>query len=312
MSKNLFQLSTSTQVYRPRVIVSRITHGISREVIDSAITMLSGELPSVVGTVCIKVNLCDYRKADSGATTDPLMLEQLVRVLKDRFTLSKIFVIENDATAVEANSLFKLLGFGEIADRCGLELLSAASDEWIQKTVLRPQVLKTLAVPRKWIEADLRINFAKLKTNSMTKTTGCLKNMFGLLREKHKSVYHSKIDSVIADINQVMKSDLCIVDGLIGQEGPGPAFGVPKLCELLVAGTDPVAVDACSARIMGFNPRFVKHIRLCQECGVGNLDYDLVTDIPKFSYRDYRFRYSRTEHLVRTMIRRFFHVGAAG
>lgn len=297
---------------KPKVLVTRMSRETAEEAFAVTINKFSDHLPERARTICIKVNLCDYRAAESGATTDPILLEVLAKVFREKLRAETIFVIENDATAVEADSLFKLLGFQEVAERCDLRLISAGEDEWVEKPVSKPLFFKNVEIPRSWAEADLRVNFAKLKTNSMTKTTGCLKNMFGLLKDKRKSVYHNVINRVIADINQVMTSDLCLVDGLIGQEGLGPAFGVPKRCELLVAGIDPVAVDACSARIMGFNPRFVKHIRYCQQCGIGSLDYDLVSDIPKFSYRNYRFKYSRTEHLIRTAIRRFFHTGAAG
>ena len=71
-----------------------------------------------------------------------------------------------------------------------------------------------------------------------------------------------------------------------------------------------MAVDACCARIMGFNPWFVKHIRMCHGLGVGAIRYQLETDVANFNYRHYRFDYSRLEHFARAMLRR--RVGLAG
>jgi uncharacterized protein (DUF362 family) len=158
-------------------------------------------------------------------------------------------------------------------------------------------------VPAILDECDLFVNFAKLKTNALTKTTGCLKNIFALYRAKRKVILHGTIDEVLHDMNLVIKSDVCLIDGYIGQEGMGPAFGRPKRCDLLIGGTNPVAVDACEARIMGFRPLSIRHIRLCHEAGVGPVEYELDTDIPAFDYRRYRFQFSHFEYHLRNALR---------
>jgi len=297
---------------KSRIFVTHITYEKADHSFKHSIEYFYSTVKKSVKTVCIKVNLCDYRMADSGATTDPVLLGTLVKVLQNKFNPRKIFVIENDATSIEANSLFNLLGFREVAQQHSIHLVNAADEEWINRPVSDGKVFSELEVPRIWLEADLTVNFAKLKTNMITQITGCLKNMFGLLKKKHKSVYHGQIDKVIGDINRVMTSDLCIVDGLVGQEAAGPAFGKPKRCELLIAGTNPVSVDSCCARIMGFNPWFIKHIVHCQRRGIGKLQYILETDIQKFSYNNYKFKFSRAEYLMRSIIRRFTHLSAAG
>ncbi|MCI0568759.1 MAG: DUF362 domain-containing protein [Acidobacteria bacterium] len=46
---------------------------------------------------------------------------------------------------------------------------------------------------------------------------------------------------------------LTVLDGIIGQEGEGPMTGIPKPCGIVLAGTNPVAVDMAAVRAMGFN-----------------------------------------------------------
>ena len=53
-----------------------------------------------------------------------------------------------------------------------------------------------------------------------------------------------------------------IVDGIVGMEGNGPIQGVPKHAGVLVAGTDPVAVDATCCRIMRIDPARIGYLRL--------------------------------------------------
>jgi uncharacterized protein (DUF362 family) len=48
---------------------------------------------------------------------------------------------------------------------------------------------------------------------------------------------------------------LSVVDGIIGGEGNGPLDPVPRPAGLVLAGTNPVAVDLACARLMGFDYR---------------------------------------------------------
>jgi len=41
---------------------------------------------------------------------------------------------------------------------------------------------------------------------------------------------------------------------------------------LVIAGSDPVAVDAVGAAVMGIPPEKVKHLRLAEERGLGTCD----------------------------------------
>src|SRR5207244_3489281 len=141
------------------------------------------------------------------------------------------------------------------------ELHNVSQHPWVTKPVPGGIIFQELQIPEILETCDLFINFAKLKTNALTKTTGCLKNIFALLREKRKVVHHGRNDEVLRDMNRVITPDICLVDGYIGMEGIGsPAFGRPVRRELLIAGSNPVATDACSARIMGFRPGSVRHI----------------------------------------------------
>jgi uncharacterized protein (DUF362 family) len=53
----------------------------------------------------------------------------------------------------------------------------------------------------------------------------------------------------------------CVIDGLVGMQGAGPMQGDPIESGLVVAGSDPVAVDIVAARAMGFDWRKLKILR---------------------------------------------------
>ena len=46
---------------------------------------------------------------------------------------------------------------------------------------------------------------------------------------------------------------LSVVDGIVGGEGNGPLDACPKRSGMIVAGSNPVAVDLACARLMGFD-----------------------------------------------------------
>ncbi|MCU1278102.1 MAG: Iron-sulfur cluster-binding protein, partial [bacterium] len=53
---------------------------------------------------------------------------------------------------------------------------------------------------------------------------------------------------------------LAIVDGIIAGEGEGPLASTPRHAGLLIAGRDPVLVDAACARAMGYGERSIQMI----------------------------------------------------
>jgi uncharacterized protein (DUF362 family) len=115
----------------------------------------------------------------------------------------------------------------------------------------------------------------KLKTNLLSNITCCLKNQFGCNPRLDKQQLHSSLDKAIVALNLAVGApDFCIVDGIVGVGGIwGPSFGPPIYSEVIVAGSDAVAVDSVCAKIMGFNPRRIGHIRLAAKKGVGNPHY---------------------------------------
>lgn len=57
------------------------------------------------------------------------------------------------------------------------------------------------------------------------------------------------------------KRYMSIVDGILAGEGNGPMAPDPKPVGLLAAGFNPAAVDWVCARLMGFDPQLIPHIR---------------------------------------------------
>ena len=223
--------------------------------------------------VVIKVNLCLLLDCETGATVDPRLVQFLAEWLLERRSIKEIIIAESDATALSADRAFYGLGWDRIlAEVPSTRYLNLSRDERV-KVTLDGLFFKELEMPRTFMEADYVISFAKLKTHGMQVISGIMKNQFGALPEKLKVVYHPHLAKVICDLVFVRPPDLCLVDGLIAHEGPGPVSGTPRLMRLIVAGTDAVATDHVCARLMGKSPRHVPHLRLAAKYRLGTSQY---------------------------------------
>jgi uncharacterized protein (DUF362 family) len=219
----------------------------------------------------IKINFITVKTWDSGATTDPIVVEAIIKRLAHLPV--EVKVVESDATMTNANDAYKATGMKEMCERNGIEFINL---RYVKDTVKIPipkgETLSSITVPRIVAESAV-ISAAKLKTHVATKVTLGMKNMFGLLPDKYKFKYHvNGISKVIVDINSVLKPALTVIDGFVGMEGRGPTDGTPVKTDLIIAGKDVVATDATAARIIGFDPHEISHIRRAGEKGIGNID----------------------------------------
>ena len=221
--------------------------------------------------VLIKVNFITTKTWDSGATTDPMVVEAIIQRLKKLPV--EIYVVESDATITNADKAFEATGMNEMCKQYGVECLNLRHvEDKVKIKIPNGECLNDITVPRIVTESAI-ISAAKMKTHMATKVTLGMKNMFGLLPDKLKFKYHAKgISKVIVDINTVIKPVLTVIDGFVAMEGKGPTDGSPVKMDLIIAGKDVVATDATGARVMGIDPHEISHIRTAHQKGLGNID----------------------------------------
>jgi len=221
--------------------------------------------------VLIKVNFITTKTWDTGATTDPIIVEALIQEIGK--VNNRIFVVESDATVTRADKAAEMTGMLELCHRYKIQFLNLSKiKEKVTVKIPNRETLGEITIPRLVLESRI-VSAAKMKTHGDTTVTLGLKNMFGLLPNRFKGKYHLKgIDKVIVDINSVLRPALVLIDGFVAMEGYGPVSGDPVRMDLVLAGEDPVATDATAARVMGFDPNSIHHIRRCYEKGIGEID----------------------------------------
>jgi uncharacterized protein (DUF362 family) len=127
--------------------------------------------------------------------------------------------------------------------------------------------LGKLYLPNTVLGADLLVSMPKLKTHHWTGATLSMKNLFGVVPGGvygwPKNVLHwAGLHECVADLHALFPRQFAIVYGIVGMEGYGPIQGTAKNAGVLIAGNDPVAVDATCCRVMQIDPFRIGYLRL--------------------------------------------------
>jgi uncharacterized protein (DUF362 family) len=257
---------------------------------SSAITSL-GESNKIASAfkIVIKPNLGCTKSSQSGATTDVELIDRLIKSIRLVNYSAEIKIIESNNASGKADKIFQELGYGQLEKYPNVKLVNISSDRKYYVEI-NGHALANLTVPETLIEMDYFISVAKLKTNINSKTTGILKNQFGCLTKASKKNFHPFLSKVLTDINSLFKADLCVIDGCPGMSGFGPVDGNPVQTDLLIIGNDPVATDAVGARIMGFKPKSIAHLKYAAKHKLGEIEnYELIytngDSLPNFHFQ---------------------------
>ena len=133
----------------------------------------------------------------------------------------------------------------------------------------KPNLPDEIGVSRLALEADVIINAPLLKVHSCCLTTLCVKNLKGCLRRQDKMAFHrvGLLPAVVA-LNQIVRPQINVIDAIDAMEGDHSHGGIVHL-DRLIAGRDPVTVDAIGCAQIGLDPTGVPLLRMASEAGLG-------------------------------------------
>ena len=221
--------------------------------------------------VLVKPNFLNSKPSSTGATTNLKLLEAVVKaVLKQGATP---IIGESTPVSFDAEKVFKRLRADRIAKKYKLRLVDMNKHKFRKVKLKNSLALKEILVSSLVFECDKLINLPVLKTHTQTTITLGMKNLMGCLPGNEKSKLHlAGISQGVVDLCTVIKPTFTIIDGIIGMEGAGPSNGKPKRMNLLIGSDDLLASEIVGARIMGFNPRNIRHIEMAEARGIGEHD----------------------------------------
>jgi len=217
--------------------------------------------------VLIKPNLLTVSQPEAAVVTNPEVVRAVVRLAHKAGAIVSV----GDAPGgygKNIDDIFEESGLRHIASEEGFELVKFTTANFVEGIPIAKQVF----------DADLVISVPKLKTHCVTVMTGAIKNTFGTVTGLYKAECHSRapkeddLAKILVKVHSIVKPGLTVVDGIVGMEGDGPSGGSPRAMNVVISGTDPVAIDSCIAKIIGLDPLNVAVTKRAYEAGLGEAD----------------------------------------
>ena len=155
---------------------------------------------------------------------------------------------------------FKGTGIEKIAKKYGIKLIDFNQGDFHELDLGGIKV----QVSRAALDTDFLVNIPVLKTHFQTKVSLGFKNLKGCLSKDSKKRFHTskRLDTLICLLNEAIKSDLVIIDGIYMLErGPETLAGVAHRKDLIIASPDVFECDVVGATILGIDPAQVDYLR---------------------------------------------------
>jgi len=252
--------------------------------------------------VALKVNL-GWDLFIPGSITSPLFAEELIRAIQPH--VGPICVVEADQVLEDIESACQKSGMAAVCRRTGVTWVNMSRAPAV--AVARPGnvVLKSIDVPQVLREARL-VTVPVMKTHAKTGLSGALKNQWGCLSKARHS-WHLVLDDALADLNELLRPTLSVMDATVGLEGDGPKSGHPRIADLVLASADPVALDTIQAIVMGLDPTKIVHLARCAARGIGRCERAQI-DVAGLVPEEVSLRFQPARHnavsWVETLLRR--------
>jgi uncharacterized protein (DUF362 family)/ferredoxin len=205
------------------------------------------------------------------AVTDWELIVAVVEMV--RSTGATPFLAESSGFEFSTEATFRALGLYEQAAARDLELINLDLAEMTPVTT----PLGEIELARPALDADVIINLPRLKYHSLTKITGAQKNILGLVsRASRRKIHARDLDRGIVAVNRVLRPQLHILDGR--DYLTRAVYGQVEHLGIVLASSDPLASDHLGARILGYDPQSIGHIRLALQALPESAHYTVVGD----------------------------------
>lgn len=217
-------------------------------------------------SILLKPNLVEPTLEAPHVNTHPAVIRAVVEVFR-RWDAREVFVAEGQGHCRDTYLVLEQSGLEPVLAKADVPFIDLNHDDVFQAdNLLGFTHMKKLYLPQTLKRADIIVSLPKMKTHHWAGVTLSMKNFFGIMPGicygwPKNVLHHAGIEQSILDINATVRPHLAIVDGIIGMEGDGPIMGTPKRANVLVMGTNLPAVDATTARLMGFDPLHLKFLR---------------------------------------------------
>jgi uncharacterized protein (DUF362 family) len=257
-----------------RPVLVAVRNGSRTAMLDQALAALGGigRFVQPGQTVCLKPNIGWDAPPERGSNTHPELVGHLTRLCLAAGARS-VSVFDN--TCDQWQLAYANSGIESAARDAGAHVVNG-KDESLYRAVEIPGgvKLKRAMVHSLVLDSDVFLNVPVLKHHSGTGMTAAMKNLMGVVWDRR--FYHSNnLHQTIADFLLLRKPTLNIIDAYHPMVRNGPrGKTVDDVVEMrtLLASTDPVAIDAAAAKLLGHESGDFAYIQLAQDLGHGTMD----------------------------------------
>ena len=228
-----------------------------------------------------------------GANSPPWQIEGTILALARRGFDDQVCV-QNKTVVTNAFKGEDLNHYVPIFKRYDIPVLYNFKDEDMKWVHYRPKAKmraldrifpEGIQIPEYFFGKNI-VHLPTVKCHIYTTTTGAMKNAFGGLLNTRRHYTHSWIHETLVDLLAIQKEIhsglFAIMDGTTAGNGPGPRTMYPVVKNVMLASADQVAIDAVSAKMMGFDPMSIPYISLAHQDGLGigdPRDIEIVGDL---------------------------------
>ena len=216
----------------------------------------------------IKPNLVAPSEAFLGATTHPEIVAGIIEYLQEA-GFQNIIMLEGSWVGDKTRESMQVCGYEKLSEMYKVPFKDMQADPG----ELTECGGMELEICREAKSLDFLINVPVMKGHCQTKITCALKNMKGLLPNREKRHFHAMgLHKPIAHLAVGLHQDFILVDNICGdwdfEDG-----GNPVEMNRLIAGRDPVLVDAFVCHEMWYGVEEVPYIRMAEALGAGCADW---------------------------------------
>ncbi|HBE77266.1 MAG TPA: hypothetical protein DDW65_05730 [Firmicutes bacterium] len=210
--------------------------------------------------VLLKPNFIMARSVESAATTNPAIILALATLLKD---LGCTVAVGDSPGLGSAAAVVHKLGLTDEFKHRGVQVveLETLAPFNPKRSAVFERRYKNLQLAKELNGFDRIINLPKLKTHGQMGLTLATKNLFGCVAGHNKAQWHFTVGKdtlefarLLVEIAMTVNASLHILDGIIGMEGNGPSNGRPRQLNVMMAGTNPLAMDRVVVELIQNKP----------------------------------------------------------
>jgi uncharacterized protein (DUF362 family) len=232
-----------------------------------------GRFVSRQDVVVLKPNMAWDRTPEQAANTNPDLVAEVVRQC---WQAGAKRVIVTDVSCNDPRRCFMRSGIQQAARAQGAEVI-LPDPSLFREVDLGGVVLKTWPVFTPFLEADKIFNLPIAKQHSLVGATLGMKNWYGILGGERNRL-HQQIHQSLTDLASFMLPTVTLMDcyRVLLRNGPtGGNLEDVALKKTMVAGTDPVAIDAYVAKAYwDLDPAQMPYLEMSAARGLGTVDFE--------------------------------------